>query len=113
MNEYGNRYKVMLPVQVGTEDATYGQGDEFEKQFSAVDEAANVASGLLEIVPCEWKVIGDSSVHETAPGESFEAALSIADQEFLVGGGFVEKVEQKKAPPAAPKASRSKKAKEE
>ena len=93
-----NRYRVMLPLRVHTEDASYTQGEEFEKEFSVEDERENLNSGLLEIVPSEWKVTGNSQVFETAPGETFVAPLTLGQQETLMAGGHIEPVTQKKTP---------------
>lgn len=92
-----NRYRVLLPLLVHTEDAAYGQGEDFEKEFSEEDEAENLNSGLLEIVPREYKVIGGSVVHEAPPGETFTAALRIGEEAALVAGGHIERVEAKPA----------------
>jgi len=92
-----NRYRILLPLEVHTEDASYKQGEEFEKEFSPEDEATNLASGLLEIVPQTYKVIGGSVVHGASPGETFEAALTVGAEAALVAGGHIERA-TKKAP---------------
>lgn len=84
-----NRYKVLLPVLI---DGEYGQGDEFEKELTPEDEAANVASGLLAIVPQKYKVVGGSKVFETNPGDVFTRALSLGEEAALVAGGHIERV---------------------
>jgi hypothetical protein len=89
------RYKVLLPLTVHTEDGAYKQGDEFEKDLSAVDEAENLASGLLELQPMTYRVVGESRVHETNPGDTFEMALPLGQEELLVAGGHIERVEEK------------------
>jgi hypothetical protein len=94
-----NTYKVLLPILVNGE---HGQGDEFEHQFdSPADENANLDSGLLEIVPRTYKVIGTSRVCETAPGDTFQAALRMGQEEPLIEGGHIERVDVPKK--AAPK----------
>lgn len=98
-----NTYRVLLPLLVHTEDGAYGQGEVFEKTFDSVeDEAANLDSGLLEIVPREYKNIGGSIVHGAAPGEVFEAALRMHEEELLTQGGHIERVER----PVTPKKKR-------
>lgn len=82
-----NRYRVMLPILV---DGEHGQGDEFEKELSEEEEATNLASGLLEIVPKRYRVVGTSRVHETDPGEEFEAALLLGQERMLIEGGHIE-----------------------
>lgn len=99
-----SRYRVLLPLTVHTEDGEYGQGDEFEKEFSAQEEAANLASGLLEVVPREYRVVGESTVFDTAPGETFEAGLSMAQEATLLGS-HIERVETPKPKPKRRKAS--------
>jgi hypothetical protein len=93
-----NRYRVMLPLLV---DGEYAQGDEFEKELTPEEEAANLASGLLEIVPAHYKVVGQSRVFDTAPGEEFDAAIPLGQEQLLIQGGHIEKVE-----PQAPKTPR-------
>jgi hypothetical protein len=104
-----NRYKVLLPVTLSDENGDYTQGDEFEKEYTAEEEADLLAfrgGGLLEIVPREYKVVGEANVHETEPGGTFTAAMTIGQEKHLVDGGFVERVEP---PPVKPKATRKKK----
>jgi hypothetical protein len=90
------RYKVLLPLTVHTGDGAYAQGEEFDKDFTAEDEAENVASGLLEVLPMTYRVVGGSRVHETDPGETFEAALPLGQEQLLIEGGHIERVEPKK-----------------
>jgi hypothetical protein len=96
-----NRYKVLLPLLVHTADASYAQHEEFEHEFTAEEEAANIASGLLEIVPRRYSVVGDSEVYETAKGEEFEAALLMENEAALIQAGHIERVEEEPKP--APK----------
>ena len=92
-----NTYKVLLPLQVDTrEGGSYKQGDEFETDFTEDEEAANVASGLLEIMPQKYKVVGGSRVFETAPGDEFSKALTLGQEALLVAGGHIERVASKK-----------------
>lgn len=91
------RYRVLLPLTVHTEDGSYAQGEDFAKEFSAEDEAENLASGLLELLPVRYRVCGDSEVHGAKPGEEFDLALPLAQEELLMQGGHLELVEV--APP--------------
>ena len=86
-----NRYRVLLPVLINGE---YTQGDEFDHEFDAADEEANLNSGLLEIVPREYRNIGGSVVHGVSPGETFTAALKVGEESALVAGGHIERVEE-------------------
>ena len=101
-----NRYRVLLPLTVHTGDGSYTQGEEFEKDFTAEDEAENLASGLLELVPRKYKVVGGSRVHDTDPGEEFEAAIPLGEEELLIAGGHIERIQ-----PAPPKTRKAKEAK--
>jgi hypothetical protein len=89
------RYRVLLPVKVQPrEGGSYEQFEEFETDFSEEEETANLASGLLEIVPHRYKVVGGSDVYETPPGEEFEAAIPIGNEALLIEGGHIERVDQ-------------------
>lgn len=90
-----NRYRVLLPLLVHTEDGSYAQFEEFEKEFTAEEEDANLASGLLELVPNEYRVIGDSEVDGHKTGETYTAAIPLAREALLVEGGHIERVEVK------------------
>jgi len=101
------RYKVVLPLEVHLPaeagGGSYKQGEEFEHEFSEEDEAANLQSGLLEVIPCEYKVVGGSQVHGANPGETFTAALPMGQEAMLVAGGHIERVEAKPAAKAKKK----------
>lgn len=89
------RYKVLLPLTVQPrEGGSYKQNEEFDADFTPEEETANVHSGLLEIVPVTYKVIGGSDVYETPPGEEFEAALPMGNEALLIEGGHIERVEK-------------------
>lgn len=83
-----NRYRNLLPLLINGE---YGQGDEFDADLTADQEADNIASGLLEIVPATYKVVGDSRVFDTDPGGTFDRALTVGEEALLVNGGFIER----------------------
>jgi hypothetical protein len=98
-----NTYKVILPLLV-FDDAggEHKQGDTFEKEFpSASEEDTAIDTGLLEIVPRTYKVVGTSRVFETAPGDQFEKGLRMGQEAALIAGGHIERVDTKKT--AAPK----------
>lgn len=88
-----NRYRVLLPLRVHTTDASYTQGEEFEHEFSEEDETVNLASGLLELLPNTYRVVGGSEVHGTQPGETFTMPLPIGQEALLVQGGHIERVD--------------------
>jgi len=87
------KYRVRLPLLVHTDDGTYGQGEVFEKDFSPGDELENLESGLLELVPSKYKVVGETQVHGANPGEEFEAALPLGQEQALLGS-HIERVEE-------------------
>lgn len=93
------RYRVLLPLTVHTTAGAYSQGEEFDagEVGDGFDEAANLASGLLEVVPCEYRVVGESTVFGTPPGETFQAGLSLAQEATLLGS-HIERVEPKPKP---------------
>lgn len=90
------RYKNLLPLLVHTEDASYKQGEEFDKDFTPEQEQENVESGLLEVVPRTYKVVGTSEVDGHAPGDTFESSMLMVREALLVEGGHIAPVEAKK-----------------
>jgi hypothetical protein len=97
-----NRYRVLLPLVVHTEDGSYGQGDEFDKDFTVEEESANLASGLIEIVPRDYRVIGESVVLGAQPGEVFAAAIPKGQEELLLGA-HLERVDPEPVEQPKPK----------
>lgn len=87
-----NRYRVLLPLAVHLPDGTYEQGDEFDHEFSEEDEATNLDSGLLEIVPRTYRNVGTSQVDGHDPGETFQAAIPRGREALLFAGGHIEPV---------------------
>jgi hypothetical protein len=102
-----NRYRVVsappgwpenLPFRLGVPGSPedYGVGDEFDKEFTIEEERENLSSGLLEIVPRKYRVIGDSEVFEvkaTADDPMFMAALPIENEAALIQAGHIERVD--------------------
>jgi hypothetical protein len=89
------RYRVLLPVKVQPrEGGSYEQHEEFETSFTQDEETENVRSGLIEIVPVHYRVIGGSTVHDTAPGGEFAAALPMGNEALLIQGGHIERVDK-------------------
>lgn len=99
-----SRYRVLrtpagwpenLPFRIGWEghDRDYGVGDEFDRDFpTPEDEATNLSTGLLEIVPATYEVTGDSRVFDTDKGGTFTKALTMGEERHLVEGGFVKRL---------------------
>jgi len=92
-----SRYRNLLPLLIHTEDGSYAQGEEFEKDFSPEDELENLNSGLLELLPRKYRVIGGSDVDGHEPGSEFEAAIPLAREAQLVN--HIERVETPVAKP--------------
>jgi hypothetical protein len=89
------RYRVLLPLNVQPrEGGSYTQHEEFESAFTQDEETENVRSGLLEIVPVRYRVIGGSTVHDTEPGGEFAAALPMGNEALLIEGGHIERVDK-------------------
>lgn len=102
------RYKVLLPLRVHTADSSYAQGEEFDQEFTAEDEATNLASGLLELLPLTYRVVGGSEVHGAQPGETFTLPLPLGQEVLLVEGGHIERVDDEPAEVKPTKSSKSK-----
>jgi hypothetical protein len=88
-----NRYRVLLPLLVHVEEGSFGQFDEFGHEFTEEDERVNVESGLLEIVPRCYRVVGGSEVHGVQPGEILTIGLLAGQEALLVAGGHIERVD--------------------
>lgn len=88
-----NRYRVLLPLLVHTSDAAYAQFEEFDHEFTVEEETANLASGLLELLPNTYRVIGGSEVHGTKPGGTFTMAIPMGQEALLFQGGHIERVD--------------------
>lgn len=104
-----NTYRSLYPGLINGE---HEQGDVFEHEFdSPQDEQANLDSGLIEIVPRKYRVVGPSTVHDTAPGGEFDAAFTMTEEAALLAGGHIARVTEPK--PEEPKKAPAKKKKEE
>jgi len=88
------RYRVLLPLVVHTADGAYSQGEEFDAEFSREDEAANLASGLLELLPMRYRNVGGSEVWGAMPGDELIRALPLGEEELLVAGGHLERIDR-------------------
>lgn len=71
-------------------------GEEGELDLTAEQERGHLAAKRIEIVPCEYEVVGPRTVMGAAPGEKFTAAFEIGQEQALVESGHVERVEPKK-----------------
>jgi hypothetical protein len=97
------RYKLLKDLTYSTPEGSYGKGDEFEADLDAVDEQEKLQSGLLELQPLTYKVVGESSVFGARPGETFTQAMPLGQEELLVQGGHLERVEETPAKRTAKK----------
>jgi len=95
-----NRYRVLLPLTVTVTEGDFVQYEEFDHEFTEEDERTNLDSGLLEIVPRRYKVIGESDVFETPPGETFERAIPVGQEQLLFAGGHIQRVGGPRSEPA-------------
>jgi len=91
------RYKLLKDLTYSTPEGSYSQGDEFEADLDAVDEQEKLQSGLLELLPQTYKVVGTSTVYDTPPGETFTRALTLGQEQLLVEGGHLELAEPKRS----------------
>lgn len=101
-----NRYRNLLPLLINGE---HGQGDMFDWDLSAEDEQTNIQSGLLEIVPATYRVLGPSRVFDTDPDGTFTRALTVGEERHLVEGGFVERLPDEPLPAKQPAAAKPRK----
>lgn len=92
----------MLPVLVNGE---HGPGDVFEHEFSPEDERTNVESGLIQVEPVTYEVIGENRVYDHGKGERFQAQLLMEQEKHLVDAGHVRVVEEDRKPDQATEAS--------
>ena len=102
-----------LPFHLSRPDGEYGIGDEFAADLTAEDELANLNSGLLELLPLQYKVLVDTTVHGHQQGDEFELALPLGQEQLLIAGGILERTDQPEPEPEpeapAPKRARKKK----
>lgn len=85
--------------------ATFGD-DEFEHDFSAVDEGDMLSAGHLQPVPQRYRVLSDNYYgHEQ--GDEFDGFFRREVEEALVSGGQLKRVDKPKPAkkPAAKKAA--------
>lgn len=95
-----NTYRALTP----SGEARFAKGV-FEAEFSATEESDWLQSGVLELVPRQYRVLHDRF---TIDGRPVDAVLTAAfPQEIeaaLVSGGHLERVDP--APPNPPKKSK-------
>lgn len=98
-----NRYRVQLPYALHFASGSYEQGDEFVHEFTADEEWTYLESGLLELLPNRYEVIGACDImpsllpavvkdlpatapqrERVHPGETFEASVPLAREIQLI-----------------------------
>jgi hypothetical protein len=67
--------------------------DVFEAEFSAADEADQIAGGHLEIAPRAYKVLSDN-YSAGKQGEVVDLALLVDLEAALIQGGHIERAEK-------------------
>lgn len=97
-------YKVTGPTPVLDNEP----GATFEHTFSASEEADLLDRARLTLVPRPYRNIADRDFVTPdgvshVPGETFDAALTVAQEQALLEGGHLELGEKKRRPAASPK----------
>ena len=85
-----NTYKATSPAAI----AAYAEGV-FERDFTPDEEKDALASGLLELVPREYRVLSNNYA-AGKQGSVVELALLVENEAALIQGGHIERV----GPPA-------------
>ena len=78
-------------VTSGAEVVDHKEGAVFDHDFSPEVEADLLAAGRIVIEPRRYKVVGSSSVNETAPGGFFLGAFTRGQEAALLAGGHIER----------------------
>ena len=81
-----NTYRPLSPYA----RAVFGE-DDFDTDFTAVEEQDMVGNGHLEIVPRPYRVTSDNYA-EGARGDVVELALPVEIEAALISGGHLEPV---------------------
>lgn len=76
--------------------AVYGS-DDFEAEFSPVEEADQIAGGHLSIVPRPYEVLTNNYAGGKQ-GEVVDLALQIDHEAHLTAGGHIKRADEKSAP---------------
>jgi hypothetical protein len=82
------RYRVL------NDEPTYSakKGDEVDLELGVIEEDQLIGQGRVELLPYLYKVTGPVEVYDTPTGETFEAAISQAQETALIQGGHIERV---------------------
>jgi len=83
-----NTYRALSPAA----EAAFAEGV-FEHEFTPTEERDWLASGLVELVPREYKVLSNNySAGEQ--GATIKAALLVENEAALIAGGHLERVDK-------------------
>lgn len=82
-----NTYKATSPAAV----AAFAEGV-FEQEFTAVEEKDHLSSGLLELVPRTYRALSNNYA-AAEQGKTFEAAYLVENEQALIQGGHIERVD--------------------
>lgn len=72
-------------------EAMYAEGV-FEHDFTPTEEQDALGSGLLELVPRKYKVLSNNYA-AAGQGETFDGAFLKENEEALIQGGHIERVD--------------------
>lgn len=93
-DDMSNTYRALTSIG----EAVFESGV-FEREFTAAEEADWLNTGVLELVPRTYRVLSPNYVGpdgNAKQGDEFEAALTIGQEQSLLDGGHLERVEEKK-----------------
>jgi hypothetical protein len=94
-----NTYKATSPAAV----AAFDDGV-FERDFTPAEEQDWLNSGLLELVPRPYRVLSNN-YEGGEQGDEVELALLKENEQALISGGHIERVDKKSAPKAGKKSA--------
>lgn len=86
-----NTYRALSPAAEGV----FAPGV-FEHEFTVTEEKDWLASGTIELVPRQYRVLSDN--YAVPKDETFEAAFLKENETALIVGGHIERVELKPKP---------------
>lgn len=92
----GNQYKARTSAAEGL----FGS-EQFDREFSAIEERDYLDRGLLEIVPRPYRVLSDNYTIDGKPvphDEIVELAFPVEIEAALVNGGHLERVRRDARP---------------
>lgn len=76
-----------------------GPGELLDHKFTADEEAGLLESGVLELEPRPYRVVGPLNVCGTQPGKKFTAAFTVGHEAALIEAGHIVRLPVRKSPP--------------